>query len=284
MTSILIVDDDRPLRSALHRDLTFAGHDVRLAESASEALVVLGEWTPDVLLTDLRMGGEDGIDLLAKVPAIASPTRAILMSGFATAAEHQKATELGAVRVLCKPFTPDELREAIDQAVECQSGVQGSVHGLSLVDLLQIFHLGRRSLSIRVSGAQVGAVYLDKGEICHAEHGELRGRDALIALLRIDSGAIQTGPACEVERTIDLRFDALLLDILRELDEGRAGGSAAAGSSDEEETLATLMLLDVLRDLGMEANPTDIGKLESWPCFQAWEPEPSLPAEEEGGV
>src|SRR5262249_42188594 len=113
MTSVLIVDDDVGFRTTIGRDLGEQGFTVALAHDAGDALEVLaahsGDHAIDVLLTDLRMPGADGIDLLEKIRAVSPRTRAILMSGYATARDYQRAIECGAVRVLCKPFTSSEL-------------------------------------------------------------------------------------------------------------------------------------------------------------------------------
>ncbi len=122
MTSVLIVDDDAQLREAMARDLKEKGFDVTTASCVSEATTSLGARAPDVLITDLRMSEADGIDLLDSVRNLAPQTRSILMSAYATARDHQVATDMGAVRVLCKPFNATELVQAIQQAVDCGTG------------------------------------------------------------------------------------------------------------------------------------------------------------------
>lgn len=220
MTSVLVVDDDEQLRTALARELTENEFEVRVAQSVPEALEALAQRPTDVLLTDLRMSDQDGIDLLEQAQRYSRTTRAILMSAYATARDHQTAIELGAVRVLCKPFTSTELLTAIRQAVDCETGFRGSVHGLSLIDLLQMFHYGKRSISLRVGGVEDGEIHLDGGEIVHATHGDTSGEGALRSLLARPSGSIVTAPLCTSERSIGRSFQSLLLDVLRQLDEG----------------------------------------------------------------
>jgi CheY-like chemotaxis protein len=227
-TSVLIVEDDEQLRSAVARDLTRRGFDVTTVASVDGALARFDDRQFDVVLTDLRMEGTDGIDLLAALSRIAPRTRPILMSAFATARDHQRAVQLGAVQVLCKPFTPAELMGAIQQAVECESGFRGSVHGLSLVDVLQMFHYGRRSLSVFVGGSPGGEIHVQDGEIIHASLGDTVGEEALRRILAVPSGSIHTGPLDKTERNVTRPFQALLLDVLREIDEQK-GGSDEVG-------------------------------------------------------
>jgi CheY-like chemotaxis protein/predicted regulator of Ras-like GTPase activity (Roadblock/LC7/MglB family) len=220
MTSVLIVDDDIALRTTIYRDLTDQGFAVSLAKNAAEAIAVLLAGPIDVLLTDLRMPGADGIDLLEQIRSASTRTRAILMSGYASARDYQRAIECGAVRVLCKPFTPSELLQAIRQAVDCETGFRGSIHGLSLVDLLQMFHYARRSLAIAVDALAPGHVFLEDGHVIHAAYRELVGEPALRAILAMPAGSLRTmvlPPS--TPHSIARDFQALLLDSLRTLDE-----------------------------------------------------------------
>jgi CheY-like chemotaxis protein len=235
VTSIVVVDDDAELRGAIERELGAQGFDVRGASSVAEAIALIETSAPEVLLTDLRMSEQDGIDLIRQARAIAPTTRTILMSAYATARDHQTATADGAVRVLCKPFTPGELTEAIRQAVESGTGFRGSVHGLSLVDLLQMFHYGRRSVRIDIGAPRRGEIHVQDGEVTHAKLGESEGAEALRALLASGVGALSTSPLMEAqERTIEVPFSALLLDLLRQVDESENREEPAGGSGEAE--------------------------------------------------
>lgn len=220
MTSLLIVDDDEVFRSTIGRDLAEHGYDVKLAHSADEAERTLSTVSIDILLTDLRMPGADGIDLLDRVRVIAPRTRTILMSGYATARDYQRAVECGAVRVLCKPFTKSELLLAIRQAIDCETGFRGSIHGLSLVDLLQMFHYARRSLAIVVDGWAPGHVFLVEGRVIHATYRDLAGEAAVRAILAMPAGSLRTMVLPDgIPRTISRDLEGLLLDSLRTMDE-----------------------------------------------------------------
>jgi CheY-like chemotaxis protein len=224
MTSVLIVDDDVTFRTTISRDLGVHGFTVALANSAGDAIELLAarpaERSIDVLLTDLRMPGADGIDLLEKVRTVSPRTRAILMSGYATARDYERAIECGAVRVLCKPFTSSELLLAIRQAVDCETGFRGSIHGLSLVDLLQMFHYARRSVAIVVDGLAPGHVFVEDGQLVHAVYRELVGEPALRGILAMPAGSLRTMVLPQsIPHSITRDFQALLLDSLRTVDE-----------------------------------------------------------------
>lgn len=230
--SVLVVDDDDVLRADVALALRAQGYEVREARSVEDAVGLLSVRRPHVLLTDLRMEGRDGIDLLVEMRARSPSTLAVLMSGFATARDYQRAIDLGAVRVLTKPFTPRDVCEAVQHAIDCGTGFRGSVHGLSLVDMLQMFHFAKRSIVLHVDGDGDGRIELVDGEVIHAELRALRGTDALRAILATPTGALTTSvPGTNRVRTIEEPFSQLLMDALRQLDESE---HAAASGSDAE--------------------------------------------------
>lgn len=222
MTAILVVEDDDTLRSVLVRGLRAHGYDVESGAGPDAALEMLQRREYDVLLTDLRLDDESGIDLIRSASTVSSRTRPLLMSAYATARDHDMATSLGAVRVLSKPFTIEELVVAVRHAVEAETGYRGSIHGLSLVDLLQMYHYGKRSIALATDGS--AEIFLERGEIVHARAADLEGEPALRKLLARPGGAIRTGALpSQFPRTIDRGFDGLVLDALRAYDEDKKG-------------------------------------------------------------
>jgi hypothetical protein len=99
----------------------------------------------------------------------------------------------------------------------------GSVHGLSLIDMLQMFHYAQRSLSMQVLGGLPAAVHLRSGQIIHATYGTLEGEEALSQILTLPAGSLQTSPLDNVQQTMTREFQPLVLDLLRRLDEQRRG-------------------------------------------------------------
>jgi CheY-like chemotaxis protein len=220
MVSVLIVDDDAQLRKALTRALNAHGFDSESAGGYSEALTCLDQKPYDVVITDLRMGDKDGIDLLMALRDSPRPTRPILMSAYASAKDSQRAFDLGAIRVLCKPFETRDVIEAIERAVDASTGYVGVVHGLSLIDMLQMFHYGRRTLSLEVLGKVAGTIAIKDGEIVDARYGEETGELALRLILTLPAGSLRTRSLQHsATNTIHRDFQNLLLDLLREVDE-----------------------------------------------------------------
>jgi CheY-like chemotaxis protein len=234
MTSVLVVDDDVPLGRALVRELRANGYESTDASGYEEALQRMSERSYDVLLTDLRMGDKDGLDLILAIAESFPATRPILMSAYATARDSERAKELGAVRVLCKPFETSEMLQAVERAVECASGFTGSLHGLSLIDMLQMFHYAQRSVSIQVQGGPLASIHLSVGQIVHASYGMEEGEIALSQILMLPAGTLQTSPLENVRHTVARDFQPLMLDLLRRLDEKKRGGPAASGAEAAE--------------------------------------------------
>ncbi|MBO6527607.1 response regulator [Erythrobacter sp.] len=107
-TTILLVDDERSLREPLAEYLTRQGFAVREAESAAAARSLLGEQSPDIVLLDIMMPGEDGLSLCRHlVESRGLPT--ILLTARGEAMDRIVGLEIGADDYVTKPFEPREL-------------------------------------------------------------------------------------------------------------------------------------------------------------------------------
>src|SRR5256886_16927653 len=102
--TLLIADDDPGLRESLERTLTREGYRVILASDGNAALERLQAGGVDLVLTDLKMPGLSGIELLRAVKAIASEVDVILLTAFGTVQEAVQAMKGGAYDLLTQPF------------------------------------------------------------------------------------------------------------------------------------------------------------------------------------
>ena len=124
MLKILVVDDDEQVRRLAAAYLTGAGHEVRQASHGEEALRVLDEWQPDLLLTDIVMPEMEGLQLIRLVRRLQPSVRIIAMSGGAVenAGLYLKtAGRFGADAVLNKPFQFADLMRAVAEACKAPS-------------------------------------------------------------------------------------------------------------------------------------------------------------------
>ena len=118
MGRILIADDHDAIRRGLVRGLTEAGHEVEEASNGNQAIERLTDNYFDVVLSDLKMGGSDGIDVLRTTRALHPTTAVILMTAFGTVNTAVEAMKIGAFDYVQKPFEIEEMEVKIEKALE----------------------------------------------------------------------------------------------------------------------------------------------------------------------
>ena len=116
--TLLVADDDPGLRESLERTLTREGYRVLLASDGRAALERLQGGAVDLIVTDLKMPGLTGLELLRAAKAIAPDVDVILLTAFGTVEEAVKAMKDGAYDFLTKPFRREQLLKLIDKALE----------------------------------------------------------------------------------------------------------------------------------------------------------------------
>src|SRR3954452_9586012 len=118
MGRILIADDHDALRRGLARGLTEAGHEVEEASNGNAAIERLHDTYFDVVLSDLKMGGSDGLDVLRTTRSLHPTTAVILMTAFGSVTTAVEAMKSGAVDYVQKPFEIEEMEVKIEKALE----------------------------------------------------------------------------------------------------------------------------------------------------------------------
>jgi CheY-like chemotaxis protein len=120
---IVLADDDRAMRAFLVQALEDEGHEVLGASDGAELLERI-DWfrvcgrEPDLVVSDVRMPGVGGLELLETLRASRTAAPVILITAFGDRALHERAERLGAARVLDKPFDLDELRRTVTEVLE----------------------------------------------------------------------------------------------------------------------------------------------------------------------
>ncbi len=123
---ILVVDDERTMREFLVAGLQ-GRHRVRAAASGAAALELLRRETFDLVLTDIRMPGGDGLELLAAIRSeLARPPRVVVMTAFGSIGEAVEATKRGACDYLSKPFGLEQLEAVLGRALRQPRAPAGS--------------------------------------------------------------------------------------------------------------------------------------------------------------
>jgi DNA-binding NtrC family response regulator len=144
MTAILVVDDERDIRRALDIVLSDEGYTVDTAANGLEAIQKLQSHEYDLLLTDLKMEGADGFEVLRKSREINESLPVIMMTAFGSVDSAVEAMKLGAMDYIIKPFMHDDLKLTIQRILE---------HGkLSLENITLKRQLSQRFASDEIIG------------------------------------------------------------------------------------------------------------------------------------
>src|SRR6185369_381253 len=118
MPKLLVVDDEPSILHFFRR--AFPGPDVTLltAQSAAEGLAAVGRDRPDVVILDIDLGGESGLDLFRRVHELDPKVPVVFITGHGTADTAIEAMRLGAYEYLLKPLELDQLSDLVDRAFE----------------------------------------------------------------------------------------------------------------------------------------------------------------------
>lgn len=114
--SLLIVDDEESVRDSLFNWFIEDGYSVSCAENAKTALKMIEEDQFDIILSDIKMPGMDGLEMLGRIKAMNENAIVIMMTAFATVDTAVQALKEGAFDYVTKPFDPDDLSHLIRNA------------------------------------------------------------------------------------------------------------------------------------------------------------------------
>ncbi|KPA88444.1 sigma-54-dependent transcriptional regulator [Pseudomonas asplenii] len=118
LNSVIVVDDEASIRTAVEQWLSLSGFSVRLFSRAEECLAQLPAHFPGVIISDVRMPGLSGLELLARVRALDADLPVILLTGHGDVPMAVEAMRDGAYDFLEKPFSPEALLGSLGRALE----------------------------------------------------------------------------------------------------------------------------------------------------------------------
>ncbi|WP_164645616.1 sigma-54-dependent Fis family transcriptional regulator, partial [Pseudomonas viridiflava] len=118
LNSVIVVDDEAPIREAVEQWLTLSGFNVHVHSRAEECLAQLPEHFPGVVMSDVRMPGMNGLELLARIQALDADLPVILLTGHGDVPMAVDAMREGAYDFLEKPFSPETLLRTLRRALE----------------------------------------------------------------------------------------------------------------------------------------------------------------------
>ena len=115
---ILVVDDQYGVRRLLFETFKEDHHEVIMASNGAEALQLLNNFEPDLILMDMKMPGMNGIEALGKIRALNNPVDVIMMTAYGDAQNMEQAKELGILYYMGKPFDLFELRDRVREILK----------------------------------------------------------------------------------------------------------------------------------------------------------------------
>ena len=181
--TVTIIDDDDSVRRALTRLLNASGYGVRSYGSATEFLddadsVVPG---PGCLLLDVRLPGLGGLELLTALKKSGTERAVVFMTGHGDVLTGVKAMKNGAVDFLLKPFSDEELLDAVGRAVIRDGNLRATHSGL---------------VNHGAPAAPVAASMMIRLETTRRQRRRTRSRDASQLAVRPHSGHVRLGTPC----------------------------------------------------------------------------------------
>ncbi len=207
--TILLVDDEKDIREVLRLPLTDLGYKVLEAENGADALHLFARLQPPVILTDIKMPGMDGLELLQKVKRANPEVEVIMITGHGDMDLAVKSLKYDATDFITKPINVDVLEIAIQRAAE----------RILTREKLREYTLNLERLVAEKSELQshLSSLGLMLGSISHALKGLLTGLDAGVYL--VDGGLAKgdTRQLREGWEIVKQRFDRIrkvVLDIL----------------------------------------------------------------------
>jgi two-component system NtrC family response regulator len=184
---ILVVDDDESLRRVLQVQLQDLGYEVATATGGSDALALLAESPRELVLTDLRMPGMSGLELLKRIRNEHPETVVIVITAFGSIETAVEAMRAGAYDYVTKPIVPDALELTVGKALERVRLVQEVLTLRSTLDRKYGFEsiLGRSDALLQVLDQATRAAQTDATILIHGETGT--GKELLAKAIHFNS-------------------------------------------------------------------------------------------------
>lgn len=259
---VLVVDDEVNLRFAIERGLRKAGHHADSASTVRQAIERLRSQPYDTVVTDLRMPGGDGLELIQWLGSYSPSTKILVVSAYITPDFRKEYGNQASIGILEKPVELAKLIELVEE-LGPRRGFYGNSIEVELFDYVQMVALsGRDKLVKVVTPLTEGFIWFEHGDIVHAEFETHQGENAFYKLLAVGRGTFTevffTDPP---KRTIMGSATGLLMEAARRMDEGILGQDEEPPPSPvhDESSFADL---DDEDDDGVgvvEVTPVDIG-------------------------
>jgi CheY-like chemotaxis protein/predicted regulator of Ras-like GTPase activity (Roadblock/LC7/MglB family) len=194
---VLVVDDEENLNWSLVTSLRKDDYAADGALTGEDALRRMAGQPYDIVISDVKMPGMDGFELLQWLRANRPQTRVMMMTAFGSPTDRAEALRTGAIAYLEKPFDLHALKEELRRLTsgDQRSAAPGESAGYDLLEVARVISLARRDIALAVeSNGRSGRLRFLRGDLIWAEAGDLRGDDAFVALTTPRLGRVQPEP------------------------------------------------------------------------------------------
>jgi len=245
-STILIADDDRAIRTVLSQALGRLGHDVRTTGNAATLWRWVSDGEGDLVITDVVMPDENGLDLIPRIKKLRPELRIIVMSAQNTLLTAVKATERGAFEYLPKPFDLRELVNVVERALTAPN--QQADMGEAEPPDEQLPLIGRSPAMQEIYRVLARLMGTDLTVMITGESGT--GKE-LVARALHDYGKRRSGPFVAINMAAIPR--ELIESELFGHEKGSFTGATARGVGRFEQAQGGTLFLDEIGDMPLEA-------------------------------
>jgi two-component system, NtrC family, nitrogen regulation response regulator GlnG len=242
--TILVADDDRAIRTVLNQALARLGHDVRMTGNAATLWRWIADGEGDLVITDVIMPDENGLDLIPRIKKLRPDLRVIVMSAQNTLLTAVKATERGAFEYLPKPFDLRELISVVERALTAPLNAPPDEE----VDDEQLPLIGRSPAMQDIYRAIARLMGTDLSVLITGESGT--GKE-LVARALHDFGKRRSGPFVAINMAAIPR--ELIESELFGHERGAFTGAAQRSAGRFEQAKGGTLFLDEIGDMPFEA-------------------------------
>jgi len=242
--TILVADDDRAIRTVLNQALARLGHDVRMTGNASTLWRWIADGDGDLVITDVIMPDENGLDLIPRIKKLRPDLRVIVMSAQNTLLTAVKATERGAFEYLPKPFDLRELISVVERALSAPLSAPTDEE----VEDEQLPLIGRSPAMQEIYRSIARLMGTDLSVLITGESGT--GKE-LVARALHDFGKRRSGPFVAINMAAIPR--ELIESELFGHERGAFTGAAQRSSGRFEQAKGGTLFLDEIGDMPFEA-------------------------------
>ncbi len=245
--TILVADDDRAIRTVLSQALSRLGHDVRTTSNAATLWRWVSDGEGDLVITDVVMPDENGLDLVPRIKKLRPELRIVVMSAQNTLLTAVKATERGAFEYLPKPFDLRELVNVVERALTVPHGPATPANDAEDTDD-QLPLIGRSPAMQEIYRVLARLMGTDLTVMITGESGT--GKE-LVARALHDYGKRRAGPFVAINMAAIPR--ELIESELFGHEKGSFTGAMARGVGRFEQAQGGTLFLDEIGDMPLEA-------------------------------